>query len=241
MASTSALCHLPSRKWCQIGSILNLRSVSVSLSVTQIDNLPAYINTSAPSLASTRLSSPFRRLSSTNSPRALCAKHPKVLPSLATRNRSLVNRSSRPFHTTTIHRFSKSHTMSDINVHNLARYDPPLSPSSTSFILIQTNSANSMPDFKKALTDAADSLVILDCFATWCGPCKVIAPKVVGFAKDFPQARFYKIDVDEVPDVAQELGIRAMPTFVLFKNGEKIDEVVGANEKALKAAIEKNL
>jgi thioredoxin 1 len=44
-----------------------------------------------------------------------------------------------------------------------------------------------------------------------------------------------------VTEVAQELGIRAMPTFVLFKNGEKIDEVVGANDKALRAAIEKNL
>lgn len=69
----------------------------------------------------------------------------------------------------------------------------------------------------------------------------MIAPKVVAFAKEFPQARFYKIDVDELSEVAQELGIRAMPTFMLFKNGEKVEEVVGANEKALKAAIEKNL
>lgn len=59
-------------------------------------------------------------------------------------------------------------------------------------------------------------------------------------AKDFEDARFYKIDVDEVSDVAQELGIRAMPTFMLFKNGEKVDEVVGANEGALRAAIEKH-
>jgi thioredoxin 1 len=100
---------------------------------------------------------------------------------------------------------------------------------------------NSKSDFDNALKDAADSLVVLDCFATWCGPCKVIAPKVVAFTKEFPQVRFYKIDVDEVNDVAQELGIRAMPTFMLFKKGDKVDEVVGANEKALKAAIQKNL
>ena len=61
------------------------------------------------------------------------------------------------------------------------------------------------------------------------------------FADEFPQAKFYKIDVDEVPDVAQELSVRAMPTFFLFKNGEKIAEVVGANPNALKAAIEKGL
>jgi thioredoxin 1 len=50
---------------------------------------------------------------------------------------------------------------------------------------------------------------------------------------------FIKLDVDEVPDVAQELGIRAMPTFVIFQNGEKIGEIVGANQLALKTAIEK--
>lgn len=57
------------------------------------------------------------------------------------------------------------------------------------------------------------------------------------FSDEFTGAHFVKIDVDEVPDVAQELGIRAMPTFVVFKNGEKIQEVVGANPKALEAAI----
>ena len=52
---------------------------------------------------------------------------------------------------------------------------------------------------------------------------------------------FYKIDVDEVPDVAQELGIRAMPTFLLYKDGEKVEEIVGANEKAIRAAVDKYL
>lgn len=86
-----------------------------------------------------------------------------------------------------------------------------------------------------------DSLLVLDCFATWCGPCKVIAPQVVKFSGVYPTARFFKLDVDEVPDVAQELGIRAMPTFLLFKNGEKVAEVVGANPKALEAAIQSNI
>jgi len=58
------------------------------------------------------------------------------------------------------------------------------------------------------------------------------------FSETFPGAHFVKIDVDEVPDVAQELGIRAMPTFVIFKDGEKIQDVVGANPKALEAAIQ---
>jgi len=61
------------------------------------------------------------------------------------------------------------------------------------------------------------------------------------FSNAYPTARFYKLDVDDVPDVAQDLGIRAMPTFLLFKNGEKVAEVVGANPKALEAAIKANL
>ena len=58
-------------------------------------------------------------------------------------------------------------------------------------------------------------------------------------SETYRSVRFFKVDVDEVPDVAQELSIHAMPTFILFKEGEKAGEVVGANEKALDAAIVK--
>ncbi|KAI5363310.1 Putative thioredoxin [Septoria linicola] len=86
-----------------------------------------------------------------------------------------------------------------------------------------------------------EQLAVIDCFATWCGPCKVIAPQVVKFSDTYPNAKFYKLDVDEVPDVAQELSVRAMPTFFLFKGGEKVGEVVGANPAALESAIKSNL
>ncbi|PMD62852.1 putative thioredoxin [Hyaloscypha bicolor E] len=95
---------------------------------------------------------------------------------------------------------------------------------------------SSKAEFQSALKD--NKIVVLDAFATWCGPCKVIAPKVVEFSDQFPAAHFVKLDVDEVPDVAQELGIRAMPTFLIFKNEDKVQEIVGANPKALLAAIE---
>jgi len=94
---------------------------------------------------------------------------------------------------------------------------------------------NSMADFKSALAQPGG--LVIDCFATWCGPCKVIAPKVVEFSKKYPGTRFYKVDVDEVPDVAQELNITAMPTFVLFKDGELANTVIGASPPALEAAI----
>ncbi|KAK0347731.1 thioredoxin trx1 [Friedmanniomyces endolithicus] len=98
----------------------------------------------------------------------------------------------------------------------------------------------SKAEFDEAM-QTKDTLMVLDCFATWCGPCKVIAPTVVKFSDTYSDARFYKIDVDEVPDVAQELSIRAMPTFLLFKNGEKVAEVVGANPSALEGAIKSNV
>lgn len=82
---------------------------------------------------------------------------------------------------------------------------------------------------------------MLDCFAEWCGPCKVIAPKVSSYSDTYTNVAFYKIDVDAVPDVAAELGVRAMPTFFFFKNGQKVDEVVGAAPPAIEAAIKKHL
>ena len=69
----------------------------------------------------------------------------------------------------------------------------------------------------------------------------MIAPKVAEFSNTYSQANFFKIDVDELPDVAQELGIRAMPTFMLFKDGEKVEEIVGADPRKLEAAIKKHI
>jgi len=96
----------------------------------------------------------------------------------------------------------------------------------------------SKADFDAAKAEAG--LIIVDAFATWCGPCKVIAPKLVEYSDVHKDVRFYKVDVDDVPDVAQELGIRAMPTFVLFKDGQEVETIVGANPKAIEAAIEKH-
>ena len=56
-------------------------------------------------------------------------------------------------------------------------------------------------------------------------------------SETYPSVRFYKLDVDELPDISKDLGIRAMPTFLVFKGEEKVGEVVGANPKALETAI----
>jgi len=98
----------------------------------------------------------------------------------------------------------------------------------------------SKAEWDTLLNDAGDKLVVLDCYADWCGPCRLIAPKVVAFSNDYPDVHFYKVDVDAVSELAAELGVRAMPTFYFFKSGEKVGEVVGANPSALKAAIDKH-
>jgi len=84
-----------------------------------------------------------------------------------------------------------------------------------------------------------DKVTVIDFHATWCGPCKQIAPFVEKLSKEFNQNNFLKVDVDEVSEVAAEVGVRAMPTFMVFRKGEKVAEVVGANPAALKAAVQK--
>ncbi|KAI9776524.1 MAG: Cytoplasmic thioredoxin isoenzyme 2 [Peltula sp. TS41687] len=99
----------------------------------------------------------------------------------------------------------------------------------------------SLQEFKEKVIDETQALVVVDCFATWCGPCKVIAPTIVTFSEQHPQAKFYKIDVDEVSDVAKELGVTAMPTFYFFKNGTQIEKVIGANPTAIQQAIQTHI
>ncbi|KAH7035733.1 putative thioredoxin [Microdochium trichocladiopsis] len=98
---------------------------------------------------------------------------------------------------------------------------------------------NSVEAWKEALEK--NKVVMLDCFATWCGPCKAIAPILAKHSNDeqFKDVFFAKIDVDQLPDLAQDLSIRAMPTFKIFTNGEQTDELVGANPNALQALLVK--
>lgn len=96
----------------------------------------------------------------------------------------------------------------------------------------------SLPEFQQAIT--FEGLTVVDFYATWCGPCKAISPVLEKLSNNFTQAQFIKVDVDAAADVAQEYAIRAMPTFFFFKNGVKIDEVVGANPGKIQAVINAN-
>ncbi|XP_065834874.1 uncharacterized protein [Oscarella lobularis] len=98
-------------------------------------------------------------------------------------------------------------------------------------------------DLEEFLNEPGPQVVVIDCYAVWCGPCKVIGPKFEALVKDVFSGRIRgaKIDVDEAEDLAQEFGIKAMPTFKIFKDKKPIAEVVGAAEAKLRSAIEKAL
>ena len=82
------------------------------------------------------------------------------------------------------------------------------------------------------LKSGAQPLVV-DFWATWCGPCRMIAPIIAELAQEYDgQITVGKCDVEENEDLAMEFGIRNIPTILFFKGGEVVDKVVGAESKA---------
>ncbi|XP_039031962.1 thioredoxin H2-like [Hibiscus syriacus] len=82
--------------------------------------------------------------------------------------------------------------------------------------------------------------MVIDFSASWCGPCKIMEPALNDMAVSFTDVDFVKLDVDELPDVAQGFGVHAMPTFVLLKNGKEVDRVVGAQKNELEKKVGKH-
>lgn len=83
-------------------------------------------------------------------------------------------------------------------------------------------------------------LIVVDFFATWCGPCRLIGPKLEEMSKKYADVVFAKIDVDDNPEAAEACEISAMPTFHFYKEGKKVAEVVGASEAKIEEAINSN-
>lgn len=87
---------------------------------------------------------------------------------------------------------------------------------------------NSRDEFEASVKEG---LVLVDFFATWCGPCKMLSPVLEEVANERNDVIVLKIDVDEVGDVAAQYGIQAIPTLILFKNGQQVDKRMGYQNK----------
>ena len=82
-------------------------------------------------------------------------------------------------------------------------------------------------------------VVLVDFWAAWCGPCKMIAPILDEVAEEMPDAKITKVNVDEEQELAAKYGIRSIPTLIVFKDGEKVEQMVGVLPKgSIKAKID---
>jgi thioredoxin 1 len=94
-----------------------------------------------------------------------------------------------------------------------------------------------------SVVETTDMPVIVDFAASWCGPCKALAPTFEAVASELAdKAKFVKVDIDDAPEIAQQYGIRGVPTLVIVKGGKAVASKTGNQSKAaLTAFIESNL
>lgn len=88
---------------------------------------------------------------------------------------------------------------------------------------------------------AEDCLTVIDFYADWCGPCRRLSPLLVQLAEQHIDVKFYKVNVENNEEVAEKVGITAMPTINFYRRGQRIDQVVGADINKISQTITKYL
>jgi len=95
-------------------------------------------------------------------------------------------------------------------------------------------------EFVTVMAAAGNKVVVVDYNATWCGPCQKIHPVYVQLAKKYPDVLFLGVDVDRCRETAAAQQVSSLPTFIIYRNGTKLDSVRGADQAGLEAMIKKH-
>ena len=94
----------------------------------------------------------------------------------------------------------------------------------------------------RGTVEESNNVVVVDFFATWCGPCKMLAPVFDSLSEVLTDVDFVKVDIDQSLELAQKFGITTVPTMMIFKDGKVVDTLVGFMPKDnLKAKVQAHL
>lgn len=102
---------------------------------------------------------------------------------------------------------------------------------------------SNLPDVAKNFDEfVGDGLTVVDFWATWCGPCRMLAPVLDDVAESISEVKFGKVDVDNAPELAKRFQVMSIPNVCIFKNGELVDRIVGlCDEDELSETVKKYL